>query len=389
MRTTRATALLSIFLPTLLLSAPAQAGDPLPPLISGCLLTLEDDDDRVFIDSPVGPITLQLFPSVAPETVANFEGYVERGDFDDSVVHRTVPDFVIQTGGFTSSGIFFDRIPDQGTVDNEACVSNVAGTIAMAQVGTDPDSATSQWFINLVDNDGSPGGGNNLDTLNGGFTVFGRVLLNGLDKAIEIAELPLSLGAPLDEMDPTGPLALPDLPPFYAAVSQSEWTFFRDSPVQALPIIDPPSYGCFDTSDVAILLTESPTSAGDREPNDALGSPFYIVSSACAGAGGGGPLSIPCTDPGRRALLFDSETGSLVPDAGAEFGFAETTVACDDIAASDASFGMRLADIGDQLNGDPARSFIGFSYALPEPGMGLSVAASLLTLAALTRRSRR
>jgi cyclophilin family peptidyl-prolyl cis-trans isomerase len=352
------------------------------PRMDDCDLQLLADGDRVYVDTPLGRLTLQLFPSVAPNTVQNFLGYVERGDYADSVVHRIVPDFVTQTGGIRSSGIFFEEIETQDPIANEPCVSNVAGTIAMAKLDGDPDSATSQWFVNLSDNS------ENLDDQNGGFTVFGRVLGDGIEVARAIAELDLDLAAPLDPGDPTGPRALPELPPFYAAVPIRLWSNFQSAPVLQLPTVDPaPAYGCFDSQQAGVVLLENPQSINDWEPNPAHDLPYTIVSPACIGAGTGATPVLPCSAPGRRVLRADAETGDFVPDASAPLHFAEVLMTCDELAASEASFDVRLGAIGAQLQ----TGFVSTSYtfAAPEPSpVGLG-AGSVLALAALARRSRR
>jgi len=134
-----------------------------------------------------GPIDLQLYDTDTPKTVANFLGYVRRGDFADTFVHRSVANFVIQTGGyaFPPSG-YAGHIPTQAPVVNEfsATRSNLRGTIAMAKTGGNPDSATSEWFVNLGNNAA------NLDTQNGGFTVFGRVTAPSMATVEKIAALP-------------------------------------------------------------------------------------------------------------------------------------------------------------------------------------------------------
>ena len=108
----------------------------------------------------------------APETVANFANYVEDGDYVNSIIHRSVLNFVVQGGGFTVNDLQISEVPADDPVVNEFSPnrSNLRGTIAMAKLGNDPNSATNQWFFNLGDNS------ENLDNQNGGFTVFGEVL---------------------------------------------------------------------------------------------------------------------------------------------------------------------------------------------------------------------
>ena len=117
----------------------------------------------------------------APLTVQNFLNYVNDGDYVNTIIHRSVPGFIVQGGGFTVDGLanVLDNpasaigvIPADPPVVNEFSAerSNLRGTIAMAKLGGNPDSATNQWFFNLADNS------DNLDNQNGGFTVFGEVL---------------------------------------------------------------------------------------------------------------------------------------------------------------------------------------------------------------------
>ena len=122
-------------------------------------------------------VYLELFDDT-PLTQTNFLKYVNDGDYTDVVMHRLISGFVLQGGGYTWNGSSFDHIPTDAPVDNEFNRSNVRGTVAMAKVGGDPDSATSEFFFNLADNSGPPP---DLDNQNGGFTVFARVLGNGMD----------------------------------------------------------------------------------------------------------------------------------------------------------------------------------------------------------------
>jgi cyclophilin family peptidyl-prolyl cis-trans isomerase len=124
----------------------------------------------------LGDIVIDLNPTAAPLTVQNFLSYAENmtvGDgYEDSFFHRLVSGFVLQGGGYyysTETGL--GTIATGAPVVNEynANDPNVEGTVAMAKVSTDPNSATDQFFINLADNS------SNLDNQNGGFTVFGTV----------------------------------------------------------------------------------------------------------------------------------------------------------------------------------------------------------------------
>lgn len=129
----------------------------------------------VRISTTFGDFSLELFDTDAPATVQNFLNYVNRGAYNGSYFHRLDKGFVLQGGGyhfvpFTGPVV----IPADPPVVNEFKASNLRGTVAMAKFGGDPDSATSQWFVNLTDNSA------NLDNQNGGFTVFGRVLGDGM-----------------------------------------------------------------------------------------------------------------------------------------------------------------------------------------------------------------
>lgn len=139
--------------------------------------------DTVLIETPQGNIEIELLTEDAPNTVANFLRYIDNGSFTKSFVHRSIPGFVIQGGGFTFDGVNPVNITPFETVDNEFKVSNTRGTVAMAKIGGQPDSATSQWFINLADNSAT------LDSDNGGYTVFARVIGNGMAVADAISQL--------------------------------------------------------------------------------------------------------------------------------------------------------------------------------------------------------
>jgi len=147
-------------------------------------------DTTVLMQTTNGAIPIELFNSVAPLTVANFlNNYVNTGLYNGTIFHRVVKGFVDQGGGFKTDGT---AIPTAGTVNNEFHLSNTVGTIAMAKLGGDPNSATDQWFINVADNS------SNLDAQNGGFTVFAHVLYNGMTIANAINNLPVVDGSALN-----------------------------------------------------------------------------------------------------------------------------------------------------------------------------------------------
>ena len=130
----------------------------------------------VNFSTPLGDFSLELFDDVAPGTVANFLNYVNSGRYDSVVVHRSIPGFVIQ-GGLLSvdeQQNTVSQIVTDPNILSEFNASNIRGTIAMARLGGQVNSASSQWFINLGDN-------STLDSVDGGFTVFGRVLDDGMD----------------------------------------------------------------------------------------------------------------------------------------------------------------------------------------------------------------
>lgn len=140
------------------------------------------DMPKVILSTSEGTIELLLRPDLAPETVKNFLTYVDSGFYEGTVFHRVIPGFMIQGGGFDQD---LKKKPTQPSVRNEAVptAKNLRGTIAMART-SDPDSATSQFFINLVDNDYL-----NAGVRGPGYTVFGKVT-DGMGVADAIANQP-------------------------------------------------------------------------------------------------------------------------------------------------------------------------------------------------------
>jgi cyclophilin family peptidyl-prolyl cis-trans isomerase len=131
-----------------------------------------------------GNIQVNLFDEDTPKTVENFLAYVNDGAYTDSIIHRSVSNFIFQGGGYTFNGAELETIPQNSAVINEPVFSNVKGTIAMAKLGGDPNSATSEWFFNLADNSA------NLDLQNDGFTAFGQVIAGDIAVMEAIGNIP-------------------------------------------------------------------------------------------------------------------------------------------------------------------------------------------------------
>ena len=132
-----------------------------------------------------GPIVLELDEAAAPKTCENFRRYADEGFYAGTVFHRVIPDFMIQGGGFGPDMV---QKRTRGNVRSEADngLGNERGTVAMART-PDPHSASSQFFINLKDNEFL----NHRDTSQAGYgyTVFGRVV-EGMDAVDAIAGVP-------------------------------------------------------------------------------------------------------------------------------------------------------------------------------------------------------
>src|SRR6201996_1007215 len=130
-------------------------------------------------ETTLGEFTVELFDKEAPVTVANFLSYIDEGFYNGTIFHRIVPGFVIQGGGFTED---MSQKRTKAAIKNEADngIKNKRGTLSMARTN-DVNSATSQFFVNLKDNDF-------LDHTRGnfGYAVFGRVT-EGMDVVDKIA----------------------------------------------------------------------------------------------------------------------------------------------------------------------------------------------------------
>lgn len=249
----------------------------------------------VRLNTSLGPIDIELFDAAAPRTVANFLAYVNSGAYTNSFIHRSVPGFIIQGGGYgldntTGSPVSVPRNPP---IANEfsATRSNVRGTIAMAKVSNNPNSATSEWFINLANNATS------LDTENGGFTVFGQVTAASMVVVDAIAALPRrDAGLPFDQL----PIAKPITGTFIV----------RDNLVNITPaaVLENPYRGLWWNANESgwgmSIAQRRNILFGAVYTYDNLGAPLWVVLANCPLANGR------CTSPVFRV---DGATPPTVP----------------------------------------------------------------------------
>ena len=306
---------------------------------------------RVDMQTSLGTIPLELYPNMAPVTVQNFLDYKNDGDYDGSLVHRSVPGFVIQGGGFREVAGAYASIPLDPPIANEPCLSNTRGTLAMARLGGDPDSATSQWFINLSDN-------LSLDFTDGvGFTAFGRVVGDGMTVADAIAALPI--------FDTLTILELP-----FNQV-------FRNLPLQSLPVETPGEWGCSRATPVYGLAHEVSGFVVDPDRSGGAFVPI-LLDPLCTGANAPGPPTIACTpEVGREVFLVDllAQTFFQPPIA----------MTCDQVAESEASWLARRVGTTPQILTEDVEII-----TIPEPRSEILLAAGvagLFVLAGIRRAS--
>jgi peptidyl-prolyl cis-trans isomerase A (cyclophilin A) len=159
---------------------------------------------RVALNTNMGKIVIELNPVKAPKSVENFLQYVNDKHYDGTVFHRVIPTFMIQGGGFTQDlTMKSTRAPVANEADNG--LSNLRGTVAMARTG-DPHSATSQFFINVVDNPNL----NHFGKDNGqtwGYAVFGKVV-SGMEVVDAIKVVERGAKGPLPQDVPVSPVII-------------------------------------------------------------------------------------------------------------------------------------------------------------------------------------
>jgi peptidyl-prolyl cis-trans isomerase A (cyclophilin A)/peptidyl-prolyl cis-trans isomerase B (cyclophilin B) len=156
---------------------------------------------KVLLKTSMGDITIELAADKAPKSTANFLAYVNSGFYDGTVFHRVIDNFMVQGGGFTKE---LQQKPTRASIVNESKngLSNVRGSVALARTA-DPNSATAQFFINVVDNpqldyasDAQPG-----------YCVFGKVVA-GLDVIDKIKVMPTGPQNQFRSDVPTAPIVI-------------------------------------------------------------------------------------------------------------------------------------------------------------------------------------
>jgi cyclophilin family peptidyl-prolyl cis-trans isomerase len=260
---------------------------------------------KVRIATKGGNIDLELYDQDKPVTVGNFLKYIKSGRYSGTFIHRLVPGFIVQGGGYGLTGNSTDGYTVTGVtaydpIVNEYAVgrtySNTYGTIAMAKLpaedsdgnpiaGGGPDSATSEWFLNLGDNSA------NLDSQNGGFTVFGRVIA-GMDVLASFNTAFVNQG--------TGGVGVYD-------ASSSLGTAFTNMPLLAGSL----EFGNLIFSEITIL--PDPTPESEAPPTIKIkGGKTVKVTGSSAKIGGKGSSSVAKVEwrVGRKGKFRSHAAGS-------------------------------------------------------------------------------
>lgn len=301
-------------------------------------------DPLVRVRTDLGEFFIDLQPDHAPASVDNFLGYLRDGDYDRSFVHRSVPDRFVQGGLFrVNEQGMTERVPADPPVINEPGLSNLRGTVALAKIGDDPNSATSEWFVNLFDS--NAGGSASLDTQNGGFTVFGRVIDDGMAVVDVIAGLDIwDAGDTLNEVPLLDfPGDVPLTGEYFVYTELAEFARMPVAPqASVLPATRAVQVGTAATGFATIINASEVTAASCRI------APVTQVDAA---------FFFDITDPETNASLgFADQPVDIAAGASQTFIFSLTPNA--PIAATEIEFSF---DCG---NSDPAQPLVGVNTFL-------------------------
>jgi len=305
----------------------------------------------VELQTTAGDIALELWPDIAPCTINNFFAYIDSGRYDGTFIHRSVDNFVIQGGGYAydSGTNSFASIPRDPAVINEPGASNLTGTIAMARVGGQVNSATSEFFINLADNTG-------LDSVDQGFTVFGRVADAHMPIVYAIGTLPRIVGR--------------------WSLNSALREIFGELPLHALPSEAPGGYGCFDPNETPETGLSGWSRAlinlaGNALEPDPLTGAEYFLSRSCSGVNAIAPPSVACT---TSRMVAYSSLGSFFLDP--------TAMTCEAIAESEESLAARRDGQQPKVGANLVELT---TVAVPEPSSTLLLLTGVVGIAGSSR----
>jgi cyclophilin family peptidyl-prolyl cis-trans isomerase len=336
---------------------------------------LPSGSEIVELETNQGSICIELLRNEAPGTVLNFLNYVLRGDYDGSVIHRSVPGFVIQGGGFLAESDRLAPLPTDPPILNEPCTppngqsicterGNLRGTIAMARIGGQVNSATSQFFINLVDNR------NPLDSADQGFTVFGNVLGTTMNIADSIAGLSR---------------ILPDDAWWLAPASAGALT---QLPASSFPALDANAFGCWDPLDWTAVV--SPLNDLQPLPDPVFGTAIYPLSGGCGtqiprGTFVEDPGTVACTD---SDLLSTAITGPQTLGTKLDPGTSDLLqyeFSCEQAAEALIQRDLWRDDYGSRLVPELVTIEQASYQTVPEPGLGVAIGFGVASLLGLRR----
>lgn len=174
-------------------------------LSAGVALAADPAAPKVKFATSEGDFVVEVYPDKAPKTVENFLQYVKDKHYDGTIFHRVISNFMVQGGGY--DGAYAEKKTRAPVVHEgrealaKGGAKNVVGTLAMARTN-DPNSATSQFFINVKDNDFL-----NPSTQAPGYTVFGKVI-SGMDVVGKIKSVPTGSGGPFPSDVPKTPVMI-------------------------------------------------------------------------------------------------------------------------------------------------------------------------------------
>ena len=259
---------------------------------------------EVRVSTNMGSFVIELRPDRAPLTVADFLRYVRTGFYTDTLIHRVVANFVIQGGGHEATPPYALK-PTGPPVVNESGngLENKRGTVGLAR-GPDPDSGTSQFYINLVDNP-------ELDPLptRWGYTVFGKVI-QGMSVVEQIGLVPTGSFGPFKSQAPITPVVIKSIT--LVTPSQSE-----SAPSQSSTT---PAAGAQGTSGTASSASGAPQGSSATTPaaqSPATGSSPGTTPSSTPPATGSSPGTTPSSTPPASDSGSD-DTPSKTPTSPAK-----------------------------------------------------------------------